>query len=60
MFLTLHNLISGVEEQMDDESAKFFKFVTEGVILTIVSTFGFIGNAMSVIVLTRTATGLRY
>ena len=36
-----------------------FKFVTEGVILTIISTFGFVGNAMSVNVLTRTATGLR-
>jgi hypothetical protein len=55
-FLTCRNLILDVEEQMDGD---MFRFVTEGVILTIVSTFGFIGNAMSVIVLTRTATGLR-
>ena len=35
-----------------------FKFVTEGVLLTVVSTFGFVGNTMSVIVLTRRATSV--
>ena len=31
-----------------------FNFIVEGVLLTIVSTFGFIGNIMSIIVLTKT------
>ena len=49
--------IPKVEESMD--GGKVFRFIIEGVILTIISTFGFIGNTMSVIVLTRTSSGLR-
>ena len=54
MFDLINIFISELEDQLD-----MFKYLTEGVILTLVSTFGFIGNTMSVIVLTRTATGLR-
>ena len=35
-------------------SFNMFNFIVEGVLLTIVSTFGFIGNIMSIIVLTKT------
>ena len=36
-----------------------FRFVTEGILLTLVSTFGLIGNCMSIIVLTRASGVVR-
>ena len=37
-----------------------FKFVTEGILLTLVPLFGLIGNCMSIIVLTRASGVVRY
>ena len=36
-----------------------FRFVTEGILLTVVSIFGLIGNSMSIIVLTRASGVVR-
>ena len=60
------NLTTLVDNQTDfqphndsSDSTVDFKYAVEGVALTAVSTFGIIGNIMSVIVLTRKRTSVR-
>ena len=50
---TFLNVSDEFHSQMEKDQSQFIEFITEGVLLIIISIFGFVGNALSIYVLLR-------
>ena len=55
----MHQNLTGSYGFFQEDTEDIFRFVTEGILLTIISTFGLVGNCMSIIVLTRASGVVR-
>ena len=50
---TFLNVSDEFHSQMEKDQSQFIEIITEGVLLIIISIFGFVGNALSIYVLLR-------
>lgn len=50
---TFGNISNDIQFHVEKDQSQFIEFITEGVLLIIISIFGFVGNALSIYVLLR-------